>query len=187
MDTCGDLVNSITNGSSGLLKCLHINEKSVPAILEFLKYWSSPLPKATQILIERNDEPENQLYTGLDGDGSLRRSLRKNLVTSNSKGPYNDPDVEMNIYKRTKILLPPKSLLSRHPALDELVKSYRSASNAKFEAVLSEVNNTWHPNPTLFVSVMYFISFYSRLSSTHFAVPGSNIRKSRKRSRRIVS
>lgn len=171
MDTCADLVKNITDGSSSLLKCLHINEQSVTAILEFLKYWSAPLAKSTQTLIQRNEEPQNQIF--LASESSLCKSLRDNLITSSSKGPYNDPDVEMKIYKRTKILLPPKSLLSRHPALAGLVKSYRSASNAEYMAVLSEVKNTWYPNPTLFVS---FLDFLILVLSSIYSFPHYRIK-----------
>ncbi|KDR74060.1 hypothetical protein GALMADRAFT_269552 [Galerina marginata CBS 339.88] len=162
IDTAKKLAEEIPKGTYSLSKCLHVNERSMDAILEVLRYWSTPLPKSTKLFLQRNSDfrsliPGPYAFTSEMNnllDPVLSESRKKHMnARVGSLYAYSDPDAELAIYKRVKVLLPPKSLLSRHPALSNLVNSYKGASDALYAAASREVEQTWVPNPTLFDQV----------------------------------
>ncbi|KAF8970584.1 hypothetical protein BDZ97DRAFT_1753793 [Flammula alnicola] len=160
MDTAKTLVDELPRGIHSLSKCLHINEQSLPAILDVLRYWSTLLPKSTKILMERSADSmayfinlTAEIGAKLNLSYPAPESLKKGFNLNPRSGPldaYDDPDAEAGLFKRILVFLPPKPFLSRHPALAQLVKSYKSASDSLYAAATREIEETWVPNPTLF-------------------------------------
>ncbi|KAF9480633.1 hypothetical protein BDN70DRAFT_600662 [Pholiota conissans] len=171
IDTAGSLVHDLPSESSKLSTILFVESNTLPAVLEVLQYWSSPLPKSTKIFVEKLSNADD-LFRNLGMDlaklGSVKDTLEGlgdvanlNLLFGNTsfsgekpKGrvvdAYVDEMAEPDIYDRLKILLPPKSLLSRNPVLAQLSKSSTGASDRIFAATMREIEELWHPNPTLF-------------------------------------
>jgi len=176
---------------------LQICPQSLPAIVDVLKYWSSPLPKTTTDFLKRNGgQPMNSCVGSLNAQGIAPRT--KNQCASDFDTfcmdhfmspsdiqpgylcltrrfraepmpmptdflyPYYDAHAEGNIYDRTKALLPPCSLLSRHPALSHLVRAYDKTTNDIWKAAVDEVERTWVPNPTIFVRI--FLCLFELMS-----------------------
>ena len=158
--TCQSLVESIEKGTSELLQFMHINESSKQSILDALRYWSAPLQKSTKIFLERHSSPPSfPKRPGWVSDGTFlepqlgeaRMSSQCIRVPAGMSGPYADPDAEYKIFRRLKVLLPPKPLLPRHPAFSKLINSSPGASDALYAEARREIEQTWAPNPTLFV------------------------------------
>ncbi|KAF8878264.1 hypothetical protein CPB84DRAFT_1794242 [Gymnopilus junonius] len=142
---CKSLVDEISKGTCDLLKYVHINENSMPAILDTVQYWSTPLPKSTKIFLERSSAVTQQSFPkrpGFTSDGSFlepalleaRSNSQYVRVPSGMSGPYADPDAEYKIFQRLKVLIPPKPL----------------ASGGLYAEAAREIEQTWVPNPTLF-------------------------------------
>ncbi|KAF8962201.1 hypothetical protein BDZ97DRAFT_1130396 [Flammula alnicola] len=136
-----------------MLISLHINEQSIPATVEVLKYWSSPLPKSTKLFLQTNSALNSQglgppLHLAANSD---RKKLAKGLA-EDTLDAYDDPEAEGIIYDKTKILLPPKALVSRHPALAKLATAtpFNAAPRSAYKAAAKEIEDTWKVNPTLF-------------------------------------
>ncbi|KAH9476906.1 hypothetical protein JR316_0010822 [Psilocybe cubensis] len=152
MDTCKSLVEDLKGGTGNLLKCLglYLNPGSISAVVDILQMWSSPLKKSTALMLQRNPTRE-KLFHRMRSEVPL--DPMKKLLAGNKASKadiYTDPDAELDIYDRVAILLPPKTLLSRHTALDKLVKGFRGAKKTQFRAAQVEVEQTWIPNPTMF-------------------------------------
>ncbi|KDR74058.1 hypothetical protein GALMADRAFT_599483 [Galerina marginata CBS 339.88] len=124
---------------------LHIHQKCIPAIVEVLRYWSNPLPKTTQIMLELHSD----LGKTKPGGMNFRDMLPPENPAQDSD-PYWNPHAEPVIYDFLKVVLPPRQLLQRHPALAQLASSYRRADPKTAKAATHEVWRTWKPNPTLF-------------------------------------
>lgn len=158
MDTAKALVDELPEKINSLSKCLYINEQSLPAIIDVLKYWSTPLPKTTKKLIESNSSSDSYAnvmanIASLVGPDPQQQKLKAASLRNRKAGGdiYGDPEAEKTIYKRTWALIPPRSLLPRHPALAKLAKRYMSASDSMYAAAKREVEETWKVNPTIFV------------------------------------
>lgn len=161
MNTAQALVHELSQKKHSLSKCLHVNEKSLPAILDVLKYWSKPLPKLTKVFLQNRPNPhgpagdmDDFMASFMGFNSNNPEAKLKAISTKNRKNGgdiYDDPVGERTIFKQTVALVPPKPLLSRHPALAKLVKSYISASDSMYAAVRKEIEQTWKPNPTIFV------------------------------------
>ncbi|KAJ3509545.1 hypothetical protein NLJ89_g5165 [Agrocybe chaxingu] len=152
-DTVKNIVSELEGGQKVLTKGIYINERTLPATLELLRYWSVPLPKTTKALLERNvgaDKPPKDLsnlqpHKPLDRQewlnhhqmqlnsrqmevvhkGQHSRRYEAEDVPAEYLYPYYSPHVEAAIYHRLKILLPPEVLLkARHSAVYKLVKAY---------------------------------------------------------------
>ncbi|CAA7262632.1 unnamed protein product [Cyclocybe aegerita] len=152
-DTVKNIVSELEGGQKVLTKGIYINERTLPATLELLRYWSVPLLKTTKALLERNigaDKASKDL-SDLQSHKPLNRQewLNHHQMQLNNRQmevarkdqhyrpyeaedvpaeylyPYYSPHVEAVIYHRLKILLPPEVLLkARHPAVYQLVKAY---------------------------------------------------------------
>ncbi|KAF8968714.1 hypothetical protein BDZ97DRAFT_2056141 [Flammula alnicola] len=117
MDTAKTLVDELPRGNHSLSKCLHINEQSLPAILDVLRYWSTPLPKSTKILIERSADGldcfmniTNQIASTMNLNRHTPESRKRGSNSNPRSGPldaYDDPDAEAALFKRIRIFLPP--------------------------------------------------------------------------------
>ena len=160
MDIAKKLVNELPERKTNSLpKGLYINEQSLPAIIDVLKYWSTPLPKTVRRFIRVNNSLESyddftESMVGPDPE----QQKQKAASMRNRKGGgdiYGDPAAEKTIYHRTWALIPPRPLLPRHPALAKLAKEYVSASDSLYKAAKREVEETWQVNPTIFVSPHY--------------------------------
>ncbi len=142
-----------------LPKGLYINEKSLPAIIDVLKYWSTPLPKTVRQFIRVNNtlESYDDLTESMMGADPEQQKQKAASMRNRKAGGdvYGDPVAEKTIYHRTWALLPPRPLLPRHPALAKLAKEYVSASDSLYKAAKREVVETWQVNPTIFVSTNY--------------------------------
>jgi len=170
LSVAGKLAQDIPKGTFTLSKCLYINAKSMPAILDHLRYWSKPLDKSTQVFLQKNPPPATSnieamglgnlpFAPGLDMGMLKSKAAQRNHIDgpAGSVDPYTDQDAEPILFKRTRVLLPPKTLLSRHPALSKVVKAFPKPSEAQYAAASDEVRNKWYPNPTLFVSQFLYV------------------------------
>lgn len=66
---------------------------------------------------------------------------------------YDDPEAEQGVYDTLKILLPPRDLLSRHPSIENYIRKQGGTEQTRLRAAQREIEETWKPNPTLFVSL----------------------------------
>ncbi|KDR74925.1 hypothetical protein GALMADRAFT_269119 [Galerina marginata CBS 339.88] len=139
------LATDLRNKTHRLSDWIHLNEKSLPRVVEVLEYWSTALPKSTQILIKMQ---KNQRSIG-NGD-ELYAGIRFAANSGTYSVTFDDPNMEHAVYDAVKILLPPKPLLSRHPALCRLVDSNKNFTPAARAAASQEIERSWHPNPTFF-------------------------------------
>jgi len=175
MEVAQELVDELPKGTHYVCRCLHVNEQSLPAIIEVLRYWTKPLAKTYKGFLRRNPKlssckkalemqnlkksPTNDGTPGPDHVNYVMESLMglPSSKTSNTEGrkamgdPYEDAYGEADVYDRAKILLPPKVLLPRHPALATVVKAYNEVSPIAWAALAKEVEESWQPNPTIFV------------------------------------
>ncbi|KAF9529083.1 hypothetical protein CPB83DRAFT_853195 [Crepidotus variabilis] len=157
---------------------LRLNERSLPAVLKILRYWSKPLPKSTKILTHRNDGQHGSSTKAAATQGIRRRQPAECLSDFKSYRddedvetplhrrwhrpfrpenppdtflhPYYDADAEMQIYDNIGVLLPPQTLLSRHPHLEAVVKKWEGSNPARWTDARREIRETWVPNPVLF-------------------------------------
>ncbi|KJA21534.1 hypothetical protein HYPSUDRAFT_41905 [Hypholoma sublateritium FD-334 SS-4] len=156
MDTAKALVDELPEKKNSLSECLFINEQSLPAIVDVLKYWSTPLRKTPKQFIKNNsmnclDPYENFATSMVGSDVEQQRQKAASIRNQKAGGDiYGDPAAEKTVYERTWALIPPRSLLPRHPALAKLVKEYLSASDSLYAAAKREVEETWKVNHTIF-------------------------------------
>ncbi|KAF9040853.1 hypothetical protein BJ165DRAFT_1406859 [Panaeolus papilionaceus] len=155
-----------------LTKFWAIDDQTKPRVLTILEYWSKPLNKNTKTFFEINGPKKSRQMThqflaqtarlALDARRQMRNENLQNFLISmrqstgspvslGKKDPklplYNDWDAEDSLFQRTRVLLPPKQLLSRHPALE---KHVRSNGQQGEQEVIEEVFKDWKPNPTIF-------------------------------------
>lgn len=167
-----------------LTKFWAIDDQTKPRVLTILEYWSKPLNKNTKTFFEINGPKKSRQMThqflaqtarlALDARRQMRNENLQNFLISmrqstgspvslGKKDPklplYNDWDAEDSLFQRTRVLLPPKQLLSRHPALE---KHVRSNGQQREQEVIEEVFKDWKPNPTIFVSVIRVCLCYDR-------------------------
>ncbi|KAF8968697.1 hypothetical protein BDZ97DRAFT_324231 [Flammula alnicola] len=141
MNVAKTLAIALSPGGAGLPAWLHVNERSAEAIVEVLQYWSTPLNKSTQTLMEMHKNFSSRKR------GQTMFSQFPETFTTESDQDMRTEDV---IYDCLQVLLPPKPLLHRHPELAGLVSSYLTAAPNTISAATEEVWKNWRPNPTLF-------------------------------------
>ncbi|KJA13370.1 hypothetical protein HYPSUDRAFT_209599 [Hypholoma sublateritium FD-334 SS-4] len=139
MDTAKALVDELPEKRNSLSKCLYINEQSLPAIIDVLKYWSTPLSKTPRKLIQSNSSSDSYAnvmanIASLVGPDPQQQKLKAASMRNRKAGGdiYGDLEAEKTIYKCMWALIPPQSLLPRHPALAKLAKQYMSASDSLY-------------------------------------------------------
>ena len=158
MQTAKSLVLELPAGTHSVCQFLYVSPKTLPVVLDLLRYWSTPLPKSTKEFLKLKSGV-GSLLGGSDGlgawtdlFGSLLSSSNKQLTgSSSSSDVYSDPDAESSLFRKIHVVLPPRTLLARHPALGKLVRTYQNAPETTYSAVKREVEDTWDPNPTFFV------------------------------------
>lgn len=166
MDTAKALVNELPEKRNSLSKCLFINNQSLPAIIDVLKYWSTPLPKTTKQFIQKNIASDTSAVymarmAAMMGFDPQQQKAKAEFTKKGKAddGIYGDSEAEKTIYERTWALIPPRPLLPRHPALAKLVKEYVCASDDLYAEAKREVEETWKVNPTLFVRSLHIFSY----------------------------
>ncbi|KAF9558523.1 hypothetical protein CPC08DRAFT_763920 [Agrocybe pediades] len=156
MRIASKLAEEIPKKTNTLPKWLHINEASVPAIVKQLRNWSKPLNKSTGVYLERcvSAPGLSSLPLFKDLEKMMQNFGLKDLAgpSTSAVDPYTDPEGERGIYDRAHIVLPPQTLLARHPALHKLIRAFPKPSQSLYDAAEKEVQATWQPNPTLFDS-----------------------------------
>lgn len=150
-----------------LTKFWSIDEQTKPRILTIFEYWSKPLPKNTKTFLQINGPKDLSQNPTRATMLEQRRQVREDRFNAyvdaatkikgspfdTRKDPqlplYNDSNSEDRLFQRSRVLLPPKQLLSRHPALEKHVRSNGQQGERE---VIEEVVKDWRPNPTVFVS-----------------------------------
>ncbi|KAH6888964.1 hypothetical protein BKA70DRAFT_1442577 [Coprinopsis sp. MPI-PUGE-AT-0042] len=146
------LVTTLQSPSSSghrlLFGYLSIPESTVPKILDSLEYWSGEIQASTNTFLKRcprkiykwdepaSDEPRNPRTSG---------------------DVYTNNHFEQELYSKAGVLLPPPSLLERHPAINKAVQQKKLSSSLVGDA-RREVHGTWKPNATLFDSRLFLHS-----------------------------
>ncbi|KIM41915.1 hypothetical protein M413DRAFT_71143 [Hebeloma cylindrosporum] len=171
MQTARSLAQELPNGTHSVCQFIHVNPKSLPVVLELLKYWSTPIPKSTKEFLKFKGGL-GDLLGGAGGlgaladiFGSMMSPPKKQLTgSSSSSDAYADPSGESSLLDNIHVALPPRTLLARHPALGKLVRTHQNAPETTYSAVKREIEDTWDPNPT----------FFDKVSTEHpqFALPG---------------
>lgn len=164
------------NAPVKLTKLWAIDEQSKSRPLTILEYWSKPLNKSMKTYFNLNGPNNilNDLTTPRRSRASnqhfqaMLSELRNRGLVDVKKDPdfplYNNCDAEEALFEEVRIMLPPKRLLSRHPALEKYVKSGGTTGKA---AMKDEVIKSWKPNPSLFVSLLKLLLFRAWLIDCH--------------------
>jgi hypothetical protein len=153
------LVLELPKGTHSICQFLYVSSKSLPVVLDLLRYWSTPIPKSAKKFLEFKSGLGSLggAYGSLGALADLFGSLsspNKQLTgssSSNSSDAYTNPDAESSLFDKIHVVLPPRTLLARHPALGKLVRTYQNAPETTYSAVEREIQETWDPNPTFFV------------------------------------
>ena len=160
MQTAKSLVLELPKGTHSICQFVYVSPKSLPVVLDLLRYWSAPIPKTAKKYLEFKSGPGllAGAYGGLgalaDLFGSALSSQNKQSTgssSSSSSDAYTNPDGESSLLTKIHVVLPPRTLLARHPALGKLVRTYQNAPETTYSAVEREIQDTWDPNPTFFV------------------------------------
>ncbi|KAF5319697.1 hypothetical protein D9619_008661 [Psilocybe cf. subviscida] len=149
---CHDLIQDLTNDAHTLLPFLHIDSQSLDAILTVLRYWSQPLNKSVARMM--NDINASPVFDEIEGLPPLPGMGKKSRKPGPRKpNAYDDYEGEKDVFLLLPVLLPPKSLVSRHPAVAELTRTYATSSAPTAAAkAKKEVLKTWQLNPSIFVN-----------------------------------
>ncbi|KAF9529061.1 hypothetical protein CPB83DRAFT_853145 [Crepidotus variabilis] len=143
--------------------------KTVPA---FFRRLNSSLGNCKRSFSMHGPEARKRNQTNPEPDGALMDTLVEqlagkrpmgdwgpdpNAVTENSPearilvNPYQDSYGEADIWDHTRVLLPPKVLLSKFLALEKVVCTYKKVlPQTVWRPVVKEVEDSWKVNPTLF-------------------------------------
>jgi hypothetical protein len=158
MQTAKSLVLELPIGTHSVCQFLHVSPKSLPVVLDLLRYWSTPIPKSAKKYLEFKSGlgslagAYGSLGALADIFGSVSSSQNKQLTgSSSSSDAYADPNAESSLLRKIHVVLPPRTLLARHPALGNLVRTYQNAPETTYSALEREIEDTWDPNPTFFV------------------------------------
>jgi hypothetical protein len=151
IETAKTLVKQLPLSMHPLAHCLHLDQHTLSTILEVLTYWSTPLQKSTTKFLDILNRAETQVDTKNDREAA---EIYEKRVRSGEKIPtsaFDDLHGERTIFRRAKILLPPKAHISRFPVLSKVAESYSTATSELYDKLHNELGKTWKPNPTLFV------------------------------------
>jgi len=163
MQTAKSLVLELPRGTHSICQFLYVSPKSLPVVLDLLRYWSTPIPKSAKKFLEFKSGlgslggAYGSLGALADLFGSALSSQNKQLTgssSSSSSDAYANPDAESSLFNKIHVVLPPRTLLARHPALGKLVRTYQNAPETTYSAVEREIQETWDPNPTFFVCLL---------------------------------
>lgn len=159
MQTAKCLVLELPGRTHSVCQLLYVSPASLPVVLDLLRYWSTPIPKSAKKYLEFKSGGSlvggyGSLGALADIFGSALSSQTRNKQlpgSSSSSDAYADPDAESSLFRKIHVVLPPRTLLARHPALGKLVRTYQNAPETTYSAVEREIEDTWDPNPTFFV------------------------------------
>lgn len=161
MQAAKSLVLELPRGTHSICQFLYVSPKSLPVVLDLLRYWSTPIPKSAKKFLElKSGLGSLGAYGSLGALADLFGSLssqNKQLTgssSSSSSDAYANPDAESSLFNKIHVVLPPRTLLVRHPALGKLVRTYQNAPETTYSAVEREIQETWDPNPTFFVCLL---------------------------------
>lgn len=170
LQSCQGLIGDLDDEHSAILQLVHIDKQSLGAIMVVLRYWSKPLDdKVVSPMME--DIYESPIFDKIDGLPPFPMpgmDLPRDPKRTRPRKPnaYDDYEGEKDVFKRVPVLLPPRALSSRHPALTELIATYTSSSvETAAKKAKREVLRTWQLNPTIFVSclIVQWLSFFTVL------------------------
>jgi hypothetical protein len=150
-----------------LASWLSLCRKSIPGVYRSLQYWYKLDGKSTEGFIRSNpsvDAPATPCFDTRDDvadvqGAALRMMMDKMRMdrdvgpfTRSGQDPFDDPEFEIKIFKRLRILLPAKELLDRHPMIKKLVLDPQ-VTDKTLRLAEKEVLAEWVPNFMLFVSL----------------------------------
>ena len=151
METADALIKQLPNKTHPLSRYIHFDERSLAAVVDALAYWAKPLQKSTKKLLTIMHGLRPTIADHMDD--TTTSNWLKGLADAGKRPPsaFDDINAERLIFKRTKVLLPPRNHIWRYPALKELTDTYDTAPHSLYARVREELERTWKPNPTLFV------------------------------------
>ncbi|TFK22030.1 hypothetical protein FA15DRAFT_671981 [Coprinopsis marcescibilis] len=139
------LGRSSVDGHVHVFPFLTVSLTTAASVKGILERWCRPLKKSAGMLISRI--PHN-----LDSDGKIEKSNQFDACIDRRRFvPHQHFDYEQEVYREIHSILPPPSLLYRHPKIKKLISNRELQPDAVYEA-REEVLNSWEPNPTLFHS-----------------------------------
>ncbi|KAH6889592.1 hypothetical protein BKA70DRAFT_1329294 [Coprinopsis sp. MPI-PUGE-AT-0042] len=102
-----------------LAQWLSLSRESIPAVSRSLQHWCELDGKSSEEFVQ----------SAADVNGAMLRMMMDRMTMArddgpfkrSAKDPFDDPEFEKKIYKRLRILLPPKELLDRHPMIKQLI------------------------------------------------------------------
>ncbi|PPR04334.1 hypothetical protein CVT24_013372, partial [Panaeolus cyanescens] len=165
MSVSQEIIDELTGKSPRVLtKLWTVDEQTKTRVVTMFRYWSKPLQKDMDTFYAINGPNEFGgfgPFSITDTRINLTKDEYHNIVSgvqqvhSRVNGVAKDPDLptyndlaaEDKLFQTTRILLPPKEFLSRHPALEKYVKSGGRKGKA---ALKQEIVKEWKPNTVLF-------------------------------------
>ncbi|KAG2023880.1 hypothetical protein CC2G_001486 [Coprinopsis cinerea AmutBmut pab1-1] len=128
---------------------LSIDRSSVPEILVVLKQWCQPIEKSVATMMKYNPVIKEPV-----GEKLSERLEQFDAMFRGQVGfdPNEDTKLERRLIDETRALIPPATLIKRHPALLKL-HTTRKLAGPTLKAVREEVLKTWKPNFALFQNV----------------------------------
>ncbi|TFK18178.1 hypothetical protein FA15DRAFT_660903 [Coprinopsis marcescibilis] len=128
---------------------LSLPHTSIQGVLDPLRKWSQFSRKTVEEFVRFN--PGTEPAKGhFDNDRLAPVYEVERKIGVDVPEPYRDTKFEQDVYSSTRALFPPGSLLYRHPALSQCVRS-KKTDMATLDKVKEEVLRTWEPkNPVLF-------------------------------------
>ncbi|EFI28567.1 hypothetical protein CC1G_13594 [Coprinopsis cinerea okayama7 len=125
---------------------LSIDRSSVPEILVVLKQWCQPIEKSVATMMKYNPVIKEPV-----GEKLTERLEQFDAMFRGQVGfdPNEDTELERRLIDETRALIPPATLINRHPAFLKL----HTTRKPTLKAVREEVLKTWKPNFALFQNV----------------------------------
>ncbi|KAH6899382.1 hypothetical protein BKA70DRAFT_1314259 [Coprinopsis sp. MPI-PUGE-AT-0042] len=147
-----------------LAQWLSLSRESIPAVSRSLQYWCELDGKSSEEFVRLNpmvDAPSSPCFTSKESAADVNSAMLRMMMDRmtmarddgpfkrSAKDPFDDPEFEKKIYKRLRILLPPKELLDRHPMIKQLILDPQVTEKA-LRLAKEEVLAEWVPNLMLF-------------------------------------
>ncbi|KAJ3509541.1 hypothetical protein NLJ89_g5174 [Agrocybe chaxingu] len=144
VETSSSLASKLAQTAYNLPRWLHLDRETTSSVLGVLRYWAKPLPKTTAAFLAATKDHLHSCTEALESVHNYPKS------DSDLEDYAQNMQGEADIYDRTKVLLPPKPFLPRHPAFRRLVDAYGNVPASTWKSLNREVEQTWKPNPTVF-------------------------------------
>lgn len=98
-------MDRLPKGEGNIPKSLHINENSLPAIMDILTYWSTPLPKSTKVFLQNlhSTEERDKFEDSMVSMGDLSQTPKGQVKSVSLANRRNGKDI-LGCSGRTKCI-----------------------------------------------------------------------------------